>query len=59
MPGGDNISNIKAMYSREHKYLEILRGIRNELNDILDQPLLDVATNIKGLINYLEDMIDE
>lgn len=59
MSGGDNISNIKEMYSREHKYLNTLKGIKNELKDILDQPLLDVASNIKGLINYLEGILDE
>lgn len=59
MSGGDNISNIKEMYSRERKYLDILKGIKNELIDILDQPLLDVASNIKGLINYLEGILNE
>lgn len=59
MSGGDNISNIQCMYSRERKYLDTLKGIENELKDILDQPLLDVASNIKGLINYLEGIINE
>lgn len=59
MSGGDNISNIKGMYARERKYLDIIKGIKNELIDILDQPLLDVAGNIKGLINYLEGILNE
>lgn len=59
MSGGDNISNMKEMYARERKYLDTLQGIKNELKDILDQPLLDVASNIKGLINYLEGILDE
>ena len=59
MSGGDNISNIKEMYSRERKYQDTIKGIKDELKDILDQPLLDVAGNIKGLINYLEGILNE
>jgi len=59
MSGGDNISNIQCMYSRERKYLDTLKGIKNELIDILDRPLLDVASSIKGLVNYLEGIINE
>lgn len=59
MSGGDNISNIKEMYSRERKYLDILKGIKNELIDIEQQPLPYVSGAINGLIDYLEGIIDE
>lgn len=59
MSGGDNISNIKEMYSRERKYLDILKGIKNELIDIEQQPLPYVSGAINGLIDYLEGILDE
>jgi len=59
MTGGDNISNIKAMYNREQKYLDIIKGIKNELIDIEQQPLPYVSGAINGLIDYLEGILDE
>ena len=59
MPGGDNISNVKAMYDREKRYLDVIRGIKNELIDIEQQPLNLAPISIDGLINYLEGFLDE
>lgn len=59
MSGGDNISNIKEMCSRERKYLDIIKGIKNELIDIEQQPLNLAPISIDGLINYLEGILNE
>ena len=59
MSGGDNISNIKEMCSRERKYLDIIRGVKDELIDIEQQPLPYVSGAINGLIDYLEGILDE
>jgi len=59
MAGGDNISNIKAMYKRERRYIDGLQKIRNELKDILDQPLRLSEGSIRGLMNYIGDLLDE
>ena len=59
MAGGDNVSNIKAMYKRENRYIDGLQKIRNELKDILDQPLRLSEGSIRGLINYIGDLLDE
>lgn len=59
MPGGDNISNIKAVYEREKRYLEVIRGIRDELLDIEQQPLPYVSGAINSLIDYLEGFLNE
>lgn len=59
MSGGDNISNIKAMYDREQKYLDIIKGIKNELIDIEQQPLPYVSGAINSLIDYLEGILNE
>lgn len=59
MSGGDNISNIKSMYARERKYLDIIKGIKNELIDIEQQPLNLAPVSIDGLISYLEGFLDE
>lgn len=59
MTSGDNISNIKAMYDREQKYLDIIKGIKNELIDIEQQPLPYVSGAINGLIDYLEGILNE
>lgn len=59
MSGGDNISNIKEMCSRERKYLDIIRGVKDELIDIEQQPLPYVSGAINGLIDYLEGVLNE
>lgn len=59
MSGGDNISNIKEMYSRERKYLDIIRGVKDELIDIEQQPLPYVSGAINSLIDYLEGILNE
>ena len=59
MPGGDNISNIKAVYEREKRYLDVIRGIKNELIDIEQQPLNLAPISIDGLISYLEGFLNE
>lgn len=59
MTGGDNIINIKAMYDRKQKYLDIIKGIKNELIDIEQQPLPYVSGAINSLIDYLEGILDE
>lgn len=59
MVGGDNISNIKEMYTRERKYLDIIKGIKNELIDIEQQPLNLAPISIDGLISYLEGILNE
>ncbi len=59
MAGGDNVSNIKAMYKRERRYIDGLQKIRNELKDILDQPLRLSEGSIRGLMNYIGDLLDE
>lgn len=59
MSGGDNISNIKEMYARERKYLDIIRGVKDELIDIEQQPLPYVSGAINGLIDYLEGILNE
>lgn len=59
MSGGDNISNIKEMYARERKYLDIIKGIKDELIDIEQQPLPYVSGAINGLIDYLEGILNE
>ena len=59
MPGGDNISNIKSMYARERKYLDIIRRVREELIYIEQQPLRYVSGLIDSLIDYLEDIADD
>lgn len=59
MAGGNNVSNIKAMYKRENRYIDGLQKIRNELKDILDQPLRLSEGSIRGLMNYIGDLLDE
>ena len=59
MSGGNNVSNIKAMYKRERRYIDGLQKIRNELKDILDQPLRLSEGSIRGLMNYIGDLLDE
>ena len=59
MPGGDNINNIKEMYNREHHYITSLENIREELKDVLKQPLQFSHPMIQGIINYIGDELDE
>ena len=59
MPGGDNISNVKAMYNREKRYIDVIQGIKNELIDIEQQPLNCVLSNIHSLIDYLERILND
>lgn len=59
MSGGDNINNIKAMFDREHSYINGLETIRNELKDILEQPLRFSENSIRGLIDYIGDLLNE
>lgn len=59
MSGGDNINNIKAMYNREHRYINGLENIRKELKDILDQPLRFTSSNLRSLIEYIGDLLNE
>ena len=59
MSGGDNINNIKAMFDREHRYINGLETIRNELKDILEQPLRFSENSIRGLIVYIGDLLNE
>lgn len=59
MSGGNNVSNIKQMYKRENGYIHSLEKIRNELKDILDQPLRFSEASIRGLIDYIGDALSE
>jgi hypothetical protein len=59
MSGGNNVSNIKSMYKQERRYIDGLQKIRNELKDILDQPLRLSEGSIRGLMNYIGDLLDE
>lgn len=59
MTGGDNIGNIKAMYDRETKYVTALGKIRSDLKDILQQPVGYVQPSIRGLIDYIGDLLNE
>lgn len=59
MTSGDNISSIKAMYDRETKYINGLGKIRTDLKDILEQPVRFVSPNIRGIIDYIGDLLNE
>jgi hypothetical protein len=59
MSGGNNVSNIKSMYKQERRYIDGLQKICNELKDILDQPLRLSEGSIRGLMNYIGDLLDE
>lgn len=59
MTGGDNVSNIKEMYAREHRYIEGFKFIRKDLTDILQQPVSFVPAQIRGLIDFIGDLLNE
>lgn len=59
MPGGDNISNLKAMYDRETKYITALGKIREQLLLVKDYKLGHVCPGIQGLIDYIGDVLGE
>jgi len=59
MTGGDNLSNIKAMYDRETRYIDGLGKIRTDLKDILEQPVSFISPSIRGLIDYIGDLLNE
>lgn len=59
MTGGNNISNIKEMYSRERRYITALENIRGKLKEALDQPLKFTPPIIQGIIDYIGDELDE
>jgi len=59
MTSGDNINNIKSMYTRESRYIEGLTKIRSILSSIEDKPIAFVLPSIHGLISYIGDLLDE
>lgn len=59
MPGGDNINNIKSMFSREKQYVDALIKVREQLKSIQDYKVGHVCPGIQGLINYISDVLGE
>lgn len=59
MSGGDCISNLKAAFSREKKYIDSLAFIKRHLKEINEYKLGHVRPAINGLINYISDILGE
>ena len=59
MSGGDNISNLKAAFSREKKYTDALEKVRDQLKLISNYKLGHVCPAINGLIDYISDILGE
>ena len=59
MSGGDSISNLKASFSREKQYRDALEKIRDQLKLTEGYKVGHVCPAIKGLINYISDVLGE
>lgn len=59
MSGGDSINNLKAAFSREKKYVDALEKIRDQLKLIGNYKLGHVCPAIRGLIDYIGDVLGE